>query len=482
MAQIAIIGSGPAGIFTALTLLDQGVRDLILLERGSDLEQRHCPAREKNQACSHCDRCSILTGWGGAGAFSDGKLTLNTAVGGFLGELVPEEELQGLIRNVDQRFLGYGAPHRVHGRSNPKIRELGVRAKKAGMELVEMPVRHLGTENCYRILQRIREELEGKVEIRTGVPVGHIIAEGGVVQGVETQDGEWIPARFVVSAPGRSGSDWMRDEARRLGLAAVPSPVDIGLRVELPAAVLEEITGAVYEAKLIYYSRTFDDRVRTFCMNPHGEVVTEYMDGLVTVNGHSYARKRTENTNFAILVSTIFTEPFDDPIGYGRYISRLANLLGQGVLVQRLGDLLKGRRSTPARIARSTVYPTLRGATPGDLSFVLPYRYVQDIIEMLQAMDRLAPGVCSGHTLLYGVEVKFYSHRIEVDRNLESKIRNLFVVGDGAGITRGLIQASVSGILAGQEISRRIRSRSGGRKAAPKGRTANPSLTRPGRF
>jgi uncharacterized FAD-dependent dehydrogenase len=455
MDDVIIIGAGPAGIFAALTLLDAGVEDVLLLERGSDIEKRRCPARQNNGECIHCTPCAILTGWGGAGAFSDGKLTLTTEVGGFLGELVAKPELEALIRTADQRYLDYGAPDEIHGGSTPATRRLKARAKKAEMELIEMAVRHLGTENCFQILRRIRKDLEGRVKIRTDTVVDKILVEDGVVQGVETDDGEVIPARFVVSAPGRVGADWMRGESRRLGLAAIPSPVDIGLRIELPAAVLEEVTAATYESKLIYYSKTFDDRVRTFCMNPHGEVVTEYSGDIVTVNGHSYAEKKTDNTNFAVLVSTVFTEPFDNPIAYGRYISHLANLLGKGVIVQRLGDLLGGRRSTPARIAHSSVHPTLESATPGDLSFVLPYRYIKGIIEMLEAMDQIAPGVYSRHTLLYGVEVKFYSHRIKVNKNMETKVKNLFVVGDGAGVTRGLIQASVSGILAGQAVVKR---------------------------
>ncbi len=470
MRDVIIIGAGPAGIFAAMTLLDQGVQEILLLERGSDIEKRKCPARQNNGKCVHCNPCAILTGWGGAGAFSDGKLTLTTEVGGFLDELVPRSELEGLIRLADQRFLDHGAPTEIHGGSNRETRRLKAMARKAEMDLIEMEVRHLGTENCYQVLKQIRKGLEGRLEIRTDTQVKTIRVKDGVVKGVETEEDEFIPARFVVSAPGRVGSDWMRDESRRLGLKAVPSPVDIGLRVELPAAVLEEITKATYEAKLIYYSKTFDDKVRTFCMNPYGEVVTEYTGDIMTVNGHSYAEKKTDNTNFALLVSTIFTEPFDDPISYGRYISHLANLLGKGVIVQRLGDLLNGRRSTPARITHSSVRPTLESATPGDLSFVLPYRYIKDIIEMLEVMDQIAPGVNSRHTLLYGVEVKFYSHRIEIDRNMETKIKNLFVAGDGAGITRGLIQASCSGILAGQAISKRAGRKKGkapGKKGQP---------------
>jgi len=265
----------------------------------------------------------------------------------------------------------------------------------------------------------------------------------------------------VVAAPGRSGAGWMKREAESLGLKTQSSAVDIGVRVELPAAVLKEITDIIYESKLIYYSKTFDEKVRTFCMNPYGEVVIEKAKEVMTVNGHSYARKKSQNTNFAILVSSAFTEPFNDPIGYGLYIARLANLLGKGPIVQRLGDLLAGRRSTPERMNRCLTRPTLPEATPGDLSFVFPYRHLQSIIEMLQALEKFAPGVYSRHTLLYGVEVKFYSNRIDLSSELETAIKNLFAIGDGAGITRGLIQASASGILAARTIAQRLNSGGG---------------------
>jgi hypothetical protein len=274
---------------------------------------------------------------------------------------------------------------------------------------------------------------------------------------VQLSDGEIVSARFVIVAPGRSGASWMKEQADALGLSTRANSVDIGVRVELPASVLKAITDVTYESKLIHYSNTFDERVRTFCMNPYGEVVTEENAGVITVNGHSYASKRSENTNFAILVSSAFTEPFKDPIAYGLYIARLANLLGGGVIVQRLGDLLGGRRSTPARLDRCLTRPTLPGATPGDLSFVFPYRHLLSIIEMLQALDKLAPGVYSRHTLLYGVEVKLYSNRIEVTREMETQVPNLFAIGDGAGITRGLLQSSASGVIAARAIGARLR-------------------------
>jgi uncharacterized FAD-dependent dehydrogenase len=272
---------------------------------------------------------------------------------------------------------------------------------------------------------------------------------------VKLKGGESLTADWVIVAPGRTGADWVKQEARRIGLSSTPNPVDIGVRIETPAAILSGLTDVAYESKLIYYAKTFDDKVRTFCMNPYGEVVTEETNGIITVNGHSYATKKTENTNFAILVSSTFTKPFDDPIAYGGVIAKLANLLGKGVIIQRLGDLMEGRRSTSERISRCITRPTLPSATPGDLSFVLPYRYLKDVMEMLEALDSIAPGIYTRHTLLYGVEVKFYSNRIKLSPALESEIKNLFFIGDGAGVTRGLLQASASGIIAAREVLRR---------------------------
>jgi hypothetical protein len=271
------------------------------------------------------------------------------------------------------------------------------------------------------------------------------------------KDGAKIFSDFVVLAPGREGSRWLEGEAKRLKLTLLKNPVDIGVRVEVPASVFEHLTRVAYEPKLVYYSKTFDDKVRTFCVNPNGEVVKEYLKGIWTVNGHSYARAQSKNTNFALLVSTYFTEPFDEPILYGRYIAGLANLLGKGVIIQRLGDLRMGRRSTHERIKQGGVTPTLKDSTPGDLSFVLPYRYLKDILEMLEALDNIAPGVNSGDTLLYGAEVKFYSVQPKLSGRLETDIKNLFAVGDGAGVSRGLIQASISGVIASREIAKRMK-------------------------
>jgi hypothetical protein len=327
----------------------------------------------------------------------------------------------------------------------------------AGLRFIYVPIRHIGTDRCAGIMRGMRDALlERGVEIRTRTPVARILTDDGRVVGVETERGERMEAQAVIVAPGREGAAWLKAVADELELTLDRNPVDLGVRVELPAVVLEPITELVYESKFIYYSQAFDDRARTFCMCPHGEVSTEFAGDVMTVNGHSSANSRTANTNFAILVSKTFTEPFDDPIAYGESVARLANLLGDGVIVQRLGDLESGRRSTPERLARSVITPTLPSATPGDLNLVLPYRYVVTILEMLHALDEVAPGVASRHTLLYGVEVKFYSCRLQLTPEMETQIEGLFACGDGAGVTRGLVQASASGLLAAQTILRRL--------------------------
>ncbi len=445
-----IVGAGPAGIFGALTLADQGVAPVLLLELGKDLGERK--RRNSND---------MLCGWGGAGAYSDGKLTLSPEVGGLLGEYLEPESLDQVLKAADEIWVKHGAPEVIFGESSPKLEDLADRARLADLKLIPSRIRHIGTENCQIVLDQLRQSLVDRVETRTRNAVQSFLAEDGRIRGVKLENGETITSKFVVAAPGRSGAGWMKTQAESLGLKTTASAVDIGVRVELPAPVLKEITDITYESKLIYYSKTFDEKVRTFCMNPYGEVVIEKAKEVVTVNGHSYARKKSENTNFAILVSSAFTQPFNDPIGYGLYIARLANLLGKGPIVQRLGDLLAGRRSTPARMNRCLTRPTLPEATPGDLSFVFPFRHLQSIIEMLQALEKLAPGVYSRHTLLYGVEVKFYSNRIELSSELETGVKNLFAIGDGAGITRGLIQASASGILAARTIAQRVNGGSG---------------------
>lgn len=457
MFDVIIVGGGPSGIFTALELIKNNPNlKIALFEKGKSIIKRKCPITEKGVKCQHCKPCAIVSGWGGAGAFSDGKLTLTTEFGGILDEYIDIDELKKLIEYIDGIYLEFGGPDEVHGEINDRVLDLMKRAAAADLKFIPAKIRHLGTDNCFNILKKMEEYLRERIDVRTNTEVKRIIVEDGIAKGVELKNGEVVEGKFIVVAPGREGSDWFSKEIERLKLETSTNPVDIGVRVECPAIVFKDITDAVYESKLIYYTKSFDDRVRTFCMNPYGEVVVENNDGIKTVNGHSYAHKKSENTNFALLVSKNFTKPFNSPIEYGKYVASLANMLGEGVIVQRLGDLLEGRRTTEERLRRGLVRPTLKDATPGDLSLVLPYRFLTDIIEMLQALDKIAPGIYSKHTLLYGVEVKFYSLRVKLSPNLETQVKNLFAGGDGAGITRGLAQASVSGVIIAREILKRI--------------------------
>ncbi len=445
MADVVIIGAGPAGIFAALELTRRSSNlDIVMVEQGRDITERSRTGRE------------MLVGWGGAGAFSDGKLTISTDVGGQLSTLLNDEELMTLLDEVDRIYTSYEPGSGVYSVGPDDAARISAQARLAGLVYIPTKVRHIGTENCYSVLKDMRRDLGAKVRLIFNTKAADILEEDGEVTGVRLDDGTVVGTRIVIAAPGRAGSSWMSGQAKRLGIETRPNPVDLGVRVELPAVVMEDLTKKAYETKFIYYSKTFDDRVRTFCMNPYGEVVRESLSGILTVNGHSWARTRTENTNFAILVSADFTEPFDDPIGYGESVAKLANMLGKGVIVQRLGDLLAGRRTTPSRLLKCATKPTLKQATPGDLSYCLPYRILTDIVEMITCLDKVAPGVDSAQTLLYGVEVKFYSNRISINNELETKVRGLYVVGDGAGITRGLIQASCSGLIAARSAMQKI--------------------------
>ncbi len=439
--DVIIVGGGPAGIFAALELSQASDLNTLLIEKGEDIDKRS----------------NLVSGLGGAGAFSDGKLTLSTEVGGRLKDYLGESDTKALIKYVDDIYLRFGASDKLYGIGD-EVDEWRGKALLAGLHLIPVPIRHLGTECCRSVLKTVRDYLISRVEFKLGVTASRIIVDNGEYKGIETEAGDRFDSHYLILAPGREGADWLSQEAKRLNLTIHINPIDVGVRVEVPLAVMEKLTDTLYEAKLEFLSKSFDDRVRTFCMCPGGEVIMESTGGydpVTTVNGHSYANHSSSNTNFAVLVSTTFTKPFHEPIAYGKYLARLANILSGGVLVQRLGDLMQGQRSTPTRIEQGLLQPTLSSATPGDLSFALPYRHLTGILEMLQALDKLTPGVASPHTLLYGVEVKFYSSRPQLSPSLETEVSNIFATGDGAGVSRGLIQASASGVVAAREILKR---------------------------
>lgn len=462
--DVIIVGAGPAGIFTALeaTKLNHNL-NILIVDKGRNIEDRKCPARITGK-CVNCKPCGITFGWSGAGAFSDGKLSLSPEVGGRILEYVSEDKAKNLIKYCDDVYLKFGANKIVYGLNNESIDSIKYEASKHNIRLIECPVRHLGTELAYNVLKKMYYHLinNTKTDFSELTEVEDIIVSNRKVSGVvlKNADGKSsVECKYLVAAPGRGGAEWLANEARKLKVKTTNNAVDIGVRVEVPNSIMDHLTKYLYEAKLVYYSDTFDNKVRTFCMNPGGVVSEEHYDGsIAVVNGHSYSEKglRTENTNFAMLVSTTFTEPFNQPITYGKYIAELGNMLtGGGIMVQRLGDLLNGRRTDYSRIKKSTTIPTLKSAVPGDLSFVLPQRHLTSIVEALKAFDKIAPGLYSKNTLLYGVEVKFYSSKFETDNNFRTSIENLYTIGDGAGITRGLMQASVTGVVVARDITSR---------------------------
>ena len=450
--DVIIIGAGPGGIFAAYELAEQDpTMRVAVIEAGHSLEKRHCPIdSDKVKTCIKCKSCSIMSGFGGAGAFSDGKYNITNDFGGTLHEHIGKDEALRLMHYVDDinmRFGGQGT--KLYSTAGTQFKKLCIQHK---LKLLDASVRHLGTDINYVVLQNLYDHLKDKVDFYFDTPVEHLLPlpEGGYE--VISAAGIMNCDKCIVSV-GRSGSKWMQSVCKEMHIPTRSNRVDLGVRVELPAVVFSHLTDELYESKIVYRTEKFEDSVRTFCMNPRGIVVNENTNGIVTVNGHSYEdkSKHTENTNFALLVSKHLSEPFKDSNGYGEGIVRLSNMLGGGAIVQRFGDLERGRRSNEKRIAECTVRPTL-AATPGDLSLVIPKRILDGIIEMIYALDKIAPGTANDDTLLYGVEVKFYNMEVEIDRNLETKSPGLFVIGDCSGVTHSLSHASASGVHVARHI------------------------------
>lgn len=453
--DVIIIGAGPGGIYSAYELTKKRTDlKIAVFESGHALEKRRCPIDgDKIKACVKCPCCSIMSGFGGAGAFSDGKYNITNDFGGTLYEYVGKKQAIELMRYVDEINMKYG------GEGTKLYSTAGTHFKKLclqnNLNLLDASVRHLGTDINYVVLENLYAELKNKVTFYFDTPVRAVErTQDGFLVHVENETYECD--RCVISV-GRSGSKWMEKVCEDLAINTKSNRVDIGVRVEIPAVIFSHLTDELYESKIVYRTEKFEDSVRTFCMNPHGIVVNENTNGIVTVNGHSYegAEKQTENTNFALLVAKHFSEPFKDSNGYGESIARLSNMLGGGVIVQRFGDLVRGRRSNAKRIAEGLIEPTL-AATPGDLSLVLPKRILDGIIEMIYALDKIAPGTANDDTLLYGVEVKFYNMEVEIDEHLETKHKGLYIIGDGSGVTHSLSHASASGVFVAREIDKAL--------------------------
>ena len=449
--DVIVIGAGPGGIFATYELVkEQPGLSIGVFEAGHELAKRKCPIDgEKVKNCIHCKSCSIMSGFGGAGAFSDGKYNITNDFGGTLYEHIGKKQAIDLMKYVDAINMTYGGEGtKLYSTAGTKFKKICMQNK---LKLLDASVRHLGTDINYVVLENIYADLKEKADFYFDTPVLAVTHSGDTYY-IHTENGDFSCTNCIISV-GRSGSKWMEQVCRELDIPTKSNRVDIGVRVELPAVIFSHLTDELYESKIVYRTQQFEDNVRTFCMNPHGIVVNENTNGIVTVNGHSYegAEMQTENTNFALLVAKHFSEPFNDSNGYGESIARLSNMLGGGVIVQRFGDLVRGRRSTESRIEEGLVTPTL-SATPGDLSLVLPKRILDGIIEMIYALDKIAPGTANDDTLLYGVEVKFYNMEVDIDENLESCHKGLYVIGDGSGVTHSLSHASASGVYVARHI------------------------------
>jgi len=449
--DVIIIGAGPGGIFSAYEMMSKSSSlRIAVFESGHALDKRHCPIDgNKVKSCIKCQSCSIMSGFGGAGAFSDGKYNITNDFGGTLFEHIGKTQAIELMKYVDEINMNYGGEGtKMYSTAGTSIKKLCLQNK---LNLLDASVRHLGTDINYVVLKNLYADMKDKIDFYFDSPVTDVEAAGSEYI-VKCGENTYTCDKCIISV-GRSGSKWMESICSRLNISTKSNRVDIGVRVELPAVIFSHLTDELYESKIVYRTEKFEDRVRTFCMNPHGIVVNENTNGIVTVNGHSYegAEKQTDNTNFALLVAKHFSEPFKDSNGYGESIARLSNMLGGGVIVQRFGDLVRGRRSNVKRIEEGLVTPTL-AATPGDLSLVLPKRILDGIIEMIYALDKIAPGTANDDTLLYGVEVKFYNMEVDIDENLESCYKGLYIIGDGSGVTHSLSHASASGVYVARQI------------------------------
>ena len=456
MYDVIIIGAGPGGIFSAYELMQKN-KDLkiAVFDAGHSLEKRHCPIDgDKVKNCIKCKTCAIMNGFGGAGAFSDGKYNITNDFGGTLYEYIGRKQAIDLMEYVDKINMSHGGEGtKMYSTAGTNLKKLCLQNK---LKLLDASVRHLGTDINYIVLENLYNEMKDHMDFFFDTPIEKIeILDNGDYR-VDTKDNSYDCKKCVISV-GRRGSKWMETVCNDLNIPTKSNRVDIGVRVELPAVIFSHLTDELYESKIVYRTEKFEDNVRTFCMNPYGIVVNENTNGIVTVNGHSYesADLRTENTNFALLVAKHFSEPFKDSNGYGESIARLSNMLGGGVIVQRFGDLVRGRRSNTKRIEEGLVTPTL-AATPGDLSLVLPKRILDGIIEMIYALDKIAPGTANDDTLLYGVEVKFYNMEVEIDEHLQSKYPGLYIIGDGSGVTHSLSHASASGVYVARHIAETI--------------------------
>jgi uncharacterized FAD-dependent dehydrogenase len=449
--DVIIIGAGPGGIFAAYELMQHKPElKVAVFEAGHALAKRNCPIDgDKVKTCIGCKSCSIMSGFGGAGAFSDGKYNITNDFGGTLYEYIGKKQAIDLMHYVDEINLKFGGEGtRLYSTAGTRFKTLCI---QNDLHLLDASVRHLGTDINFIVLENIFNYLKDKIDFFFDTPAQTIeVIDGGYL--IRCKDADYECEKCIVSV-GRIGSKWMEAVCKSLDIPTKSNRVDIGVRVELPAAVFAHLTDELYESKIVYRTEKYGDKVRTFCMNPKGAVVNENTNGIITVNGHSYEdpAKQTENTNFALLVAKHFSEPFKDSNGYGESIARLSNMLGGGVIVQRFGDLIRGQRSTPSRMNDAFITPTLN-ATPGDLSLVLPKRILDGIIEMIYALDKVAPGTANDDTLLYGVEVKFYNMEVEVNENLESRFEGLYIIGDGSGITHSLSHASASGVYVARDI------------------------------